>query len=809
MSTTSENSLGGSVGLDITDFKKGVTELKNQIKNIETGFRSSAVIMEDWGNTSTGLKERVSSLKEEINKQKQAMEIYRQELTKVSSGSEADQKAADSLTNKMYSLQKQIGYNEKDFQKFSERLTEVEKSEKQNASATGQLGKSFMDLAEKSRQSTLNIRNQFSGLKSAIAGAIVGMGITGLAKSIYSMAESASDLSEAQNVVENTFKQSSKAVEDWTNSTSKSAGIGKTAATSMVGAMGAMMKSSGITESSASTMSEKLVQLTGDMSSFYNVSTTDMWEKIRSGISGETEPLKQLGINMSVANLSAYAMSQGIKTSYDKMTQAQQTTLRYNYLLKVTSDAQGDFARTSSTSMANQSRIFKMNIQDMKQTIGTSFLPTVNSMFTAINPLFQQAIPKVSEAVQSLANNINAHKTDIISSVTSATSVVKIAFSWVENHGSLVKTAIIGIVSAVAAWKTALLAANVVQSINNAATVTAAINTGGLAAGEAALAAAKGSTTLATIALSAATIKDTAANIAHTAATAAQTAATNAARGAQILLNAALNANPIGIVITLIAALVTALVVLYKKNKTFHDWVVNSFVRVKGIARDFVSSISGFFTQTIPNAFQSAKSKITGIWSDAISGIKSKWDTFKTYLSNPALLLSAIENAFSGAVSWIKGLATEALQWGKDLIDGLINGIKSKVRELTSAVKSVASKITSFLHFSTPDEGPLADYESWMPDFMTGLAQGIESNKYKIVSAMRSLAADMSVNMSVSPAYAGGYSAPSNSSSSAAAASVAGYTFYQYNTSPKALSPSETARQTRNLLRQARLQSRK
>ena len=88
-------------------------------------------------------------------------------------------------------------------------------------------------------------------------------------------------------------------------------------------------------------MSTSMAGLAGDMASFYNLDYDTAFEKLRSGISGETEPLKQLGINMSVANLEAYALARGITTSYNKMTQAQQATLRYNYLMSVTADAGG------------------------------------------------------------------------------------------------------------------------------------------------------------------------------------------------------------------------------------------------------------------------------------------------------------------------------------------------------------------------------------------------------------------------------------------------------------------------------------
>jgi phage-related protein len=97
----------------------------------------------------------------------------------------------------------------------------------------------------------------------------------------------------------------------------------------------------------------------------------------------------------------------------------------------------------------------------------------------------------------------------------------------------------------------------------------------------------------------------------------------------------------------------------------------------------------------------------------------------------------------------------QAFSWGADLIQGLINGIKSKISAITEAVSGVASKIKSFLHFSVPEEGPLTDYETWMPDFMKGLAAGIEKNKNLVTNAVRGLANDMVLTPSANFAAAG------------------------------------------------------
>lgn len=113
------------------------------------------------------------------------------------------------------------------------------------------------------------------------------------------------------------------------------------------------------------------------------------------------------------------------------------------------------------------------------------------------------------------------------------------------------------------------------------------------------------------------------------------------------------------------------------------------------------------------------------------------------------IFISKIKGGFDKAVDYVKSLASSAVEWGKDLVMGIINGIKSCISKVGDAVKEVADKIKSFLHFSVPDEGPLTDYESWMPDFMQGLAKGIESNRGLIEKAVSGVASDMIINPKV------------------------------------------------------------
>ena len=234
-----------------------------------------------------------------------------------------------------------------------------------------------------------------SAFKKVAKAAATYISVRALVNFGKSCVELGSDLSEVQNVVDTTFGSMSSSVDAFAKDAIKQFGLSETAAKRYSSTMGAMLKSMGLNQQQTLSMSTTLAGLAGDMASFYNISTDEAFSKIRSGISGETEPLKQLGINLSVANLEAYALSQGITKSYQSMTQAEQAILRYNYLLKSTTDAQGDFAKTSE-SWANQVRILKENFNSLKATIGQGLIMALTPVIKLINTLLE-GLQKLAE----------------------------------------------------------------------------------------------------------------------------------------------------------------------------------------------------------------------------------------------------------------------------------------------------------------------------------------------------------------------------------------------------------------------------
>lgn len=241
-----------------------------------------------------------------------------------------------------------------------------------------------------------HLGNSSSGVKTAsfnlgnlLKTAIGFKAIRGLANLGKSAIGFGSDITEIENVVDVSFGSMADEAYKFASTAKEQFGLSELAAKQYSGTMMAMMKSSGVAQDAASKMSISLAGLAGDIASFYNIDTDTAFQKIRSGISGEIEPLRQLGINLSVANMEAYALSRGITTSYNAMSQAEKVALRYNYLMSVTGDVQGDFARTSGT-WANQVRLLTLNFQSLSAVIGQGLIAGILPAIQALNALMSK-----------------------------------------------------------------------------------------------------------------------------------------------------------------------------------------------------------------------------------------------------------------------------------------------------------------------------------------------------------------------------------------------------------------------------------
>lgn len=174
------------------------------------------------------------------------------------------------------------------------------------------------------------------------------------------------------------------------------------------GVFNTLLTGFGDTADRAALMSKNLTQLGYDLSSFFNISVEDAMQKLQSGISGELEPLRRLGFDLSQARLEAVALSLGIDKSVASMTQAEKAELRYYAIMTQITTAQGDLARTLEAP-ANQLRILQAQLSMAARAIGNIFIPALN----AILPYAIAVVQVIREIANALASLFGFKMTEV------------------------------------------------------------------------------------------------------------------------------------------------------------------------------------------------------------------------------------------------------------------------------------------------------------------------------------------------------------------------------------------------------------
>lgn len=212
-----------------------------------------------------------------------------------------------------------------------------------------------------------------------------------------------SDLTEVQNVVDVTFGDMAYKVDELSTHSIKDFGMSELTVKQVSSRFQAMGTAMGFSQEKMSDMSIELTKLTGDMASFYNVSQNDVAKSLQSVFTGETEPLRKYGLDLTNATLQEWANKKGIDAKVNSMTQAQKTMLRYAYVMENTSAAQGDFARTSG-SWANQLRILVEQFRQLGQVVGGTLISAFKPLLVVLNNVME----KVISFAKTVANALGA-----------------------------------------------------------------------------------------------------------------------------------------------------------------------------------------------------------------------------------------------------------------------------------------------------------------------------------------------------------------------------------------------------------------
>lgn len=369
MSSDYANELSSKVGLDVTDWKKGVTELTAGVKKIETSFQASAALMDNWSGSSEGLKSRIESLNSELTLQKKKLEILKAAYENVVEKEGATSKAAKSLAAQMFNVRG-------DIEKTTEKLKYYTEAEQKVIDKTAAVVKKLEESGNKFEKTGEKISKVGNKITLGVTTPVVAAGAA-----IYKYS---SDLTEAENKTKEVFKNMSGDVLVWSETSLDKMGMARSTALDAVSLYGGMATAMGLTRKRATDMSKSLTELSVDLASFHNTSLDQASTALKSIFTGETETLKNYGIVMTEANLKAYALSQGIKTNYSEMSQAEKVQLRYNFVLNASKDAIGDYERNCGEA-ASQMKKLPEALKELATSFKDNIEPVITPIITSLN----------------------------------------------------------------------------------------------------------------------------------------------------------------------------------------------------------------------------------------------------------------------------------------------------------------------------------------------------------------------------------------------------------------------------------------
>ena len=266
----------------------------------------------------------------------------------------------------------------------------------------------------------------FSGMGKKIA---AGLSIAAFTKFTKDCLEVGSNVTEVQNVVDTAFGDLSHQADLWASNAMTNFGLSELSAKKYMGVFGQMSNAMGITGQAALDMAEDVTGLTGDVASFYNLSTDEAYTKLKSIWTGETETLKDLGVVMTQTNLDQYALNNGFGKTTAKMTEQEKVMLQYQYVTSALSNATGDFVKTQD-SWANQTRILSLRFEQLKASLGKGFIALFTPILRGLNTVLA-GLQKVADGFATFTQMLTG--ADISSSASSITGLGDIASDTADN----------------------------------------------------------------------------------------------------------------------------------------------------------------------------------------------------------------------------------------------------------------------------------------------------------------------------------------------------------------------------------------
>jgi phage-related protein len=297
-----------------------------------------------------------------------------------------------------------------------------------------EVGQGFGDAAgREAAQQTADTAREGGGRIRGVFGAIgrsaglafaAAAGAVGAVSFFKSAIDAASDVGESTSKVSVVFGKAADDVLRFAENSATGFGQSRAQALEATGTFGNLLRSVGLAEKQSATFSTTMVGLASDLASFNNTTTDEALEALRSGLIGETEPLKRFGVNLNAARIEEEALRRGLAKGKDDLTDSAKAQAAYALILKDTKLAQGDFARTSG-GLANQQRILSAQWANAKAQMGQNFLPAATAVVTTLNQRLLPALSGVRDGIAPFTARLGAGARELGSTVAPAVGKVR------------------------------------------------------------------------------------------------------------------------------------------------------------------------------------------------------------------------------------------------------------------------------------------------------------------------------------------------------------------------------------------------
>lgn len=362
------------VGLDDSGFQQGVSKIQRNLKVVQSEFAAASAKLGDFGKSTEGLKLKADSLNRQMELQKEKVAALTRSYQESVEKKGVDAKATENLKIKLNYANAELG-------KMQQQLKSTTDELRTKSSAWYKLSESMDKAGEKMKAVGDKISSAGKTLSTAVTLPLVGIGTAAT--------KMAMDAVESENLFEVAMGGVAGDARKWSEETSKALGLNAYNVRNNMATYNAMLTSMGLASDESLKMSEGLTQLSYDMASFYNLKPEEAFEKLKSGISGESEPLKSLGILVNDTTIKTYAYANGIAKQGAQLTEAQKVQARYGAIMEATKNAQGDLARTMD-SPTNKLRIMKEQAQQIGIQFGQILIPILEKLIAIIKPMMDR-----------------------------------------------------------------------------------------------------------------------------------------------------------------------------------------------------------------------------------------------------------------------------------------------------------------------------------------------------------------------------------------------------------------------------------